>query len=113
MALIKLPAFYDMIYTKEDSRLTGEAYMFNDQTFQVLNHLVELINDLTSTVIQANDVTVNGLNPPSKTTAEINAIVAETDPDKQVKIGTIWYDSSIKKLKFLSDTGVVETITSA
>lgn len=114
MSLINLPAFFDMVYVNKDNgRLSTDGYLYNDQTFQVLNHLVELMNDITTTVITSTSVTLNGLNPPSLTTAQIDALVAAIP--LTLPLGTIWYDSDVNKLKVLvSLAGVptVQTITS-
>lgn len=129
MAVQNLPPFYTMPYTDKDGNLTSQASFHNDQTFQALNNLVNQFNDLlakynvsslTSTIIQTNVPALQtvgitapaliGLNAPSFTTAQITAIMAVTPP--VVAVGTIWYNSSLKKLQFKSDTSVVETITS-
>lgn len=101
-----LPTFFDMIYTQKDGKLATDGYLYNDQMFQALNALVILVNLITTSTVQGANVTVDGLNPPSKTTAEITAL----EPD--VPNGTIWYNSNLKKLQFKADTGVIETITS-
>lgn len=107
MAIPKLPAFFDMYYTEKDGHLARDAYIYNDQLFQTLNLVELLLNHLSTTTIGVNDVQFNGLNPPSKTTAEITAL----EPD--VVVGTLWYNSSLKKLQFKADDGVIETITSS
>lgn len=111
MPIPTLPAFFDMVYVqsesgKTDGKLAPDGYLYNDQMFQALNALVILVNSLTTSVVQGNTVTMNGLNPPSKTTAQIGALLSS------VAIGTIWYNSDSKKLQFKSDTSVIETITS-
>ena len=107
MTIPTLPAFFDMVYSQSDGRLSPDGYLYNDQMFQALNALVILVNSLTTTIVQNSAVTVNGLNPPSKTTAEIITL----EPD--VKLGTIWYNSTLMKLQFKAATGVIETITSS
>ena len=106
MAIPNLSAFFDMIYTKSDGKLAPDGYMYNDQMFQVLNALIILVNSLTTTVVSGASVTVNGLIPPSKTTAEITAL------EPTATVGTLWYNSTLKKLQFKADTGIIQTITS-
>ena len=101
-----LPAFFDMVYSQANGRLAPDGYLYNDQMFQALNALVILVNGITTSVVEGSNVTINGLNPPSFTTTEITAL----EPD--VPLGTIWYNSTLKKLQFKADTGVIETITS-
>jgi hypothetical protein len=121
MPIQDLPAFFDMIYTIEGGRLSPDGYLYNDQTFQTLNNLVGMFNNSSSTLfsdvasLQAvgiNAPALLGINPPSFTTTQITAILALAPPDPVVPVGTMWYNSTIKKLQFKSDTGVVETITS-
>jgi hypothetical protein len=114
MTVSELPAFYDMPYTTKDGDLTSESHLYNDQMFQTLNDVVNAINALVSSLKQADGtLKINGLNPPSYTTAEIAAIAADTD--NPVPVGTIWFDTDLKKLKVLvNKTPVtIETITSA
>jgi hypothetical protein len=107
MAIPSLPTFFDMVYTKQDGHLAADGYLYNDQMFRVLNVLVVLVNSLsTSAIDDKQNVTLNGLNPPSKTTAEITAL------QPSVNNGTLFYNSTLKKLQFKADTGVIETITS-
>lgn len=102
-----LPAFFDMVYSQPNGKLAADGYLYNDQMFQALNALVILVNGLTTSIVNGASVTINGLNPPSKTTAEIMAL----EPD--VPNGTMFYNSTLKKLQFKADTGVIETITSS
>jgi hypothetical protein len=103
-----LPAFFDMVYTEANGKLAPDGYLYNDQMFQALNALVILVNGLTTSIVQgASDVTINGLNPPPKTTAEITALLPS------VTNGTMFYNSDLKKLQFKADAGVIETITSS
>lgn len=109
MSIPTLPAFFDMIYTKPDGKLANDGYMYNDQMFQSLNALVILMNMIATTVVNQSEtpnVILNGIAPPPFTTAEIVAL----EPD--VPNGTMWYNSTLKKLQFKADTGVIETITS-
>lgn len=106
MAIQSLPTFFDMVYSKPDGHLAPDGYLYNDQMFQALNALVILINTIVTSAVSGATVTINGINPPQKTTAEITALLPN------VPLGTIWYNSNLKKLQFKSDTAVVETITS-
>lgn len=106
MAIQSLPTFFDMIYTKNDGHLAPDGMHYNDQMFQALNALVILVNGLTSSIINAGSVTINGINPPPKTTAQIAAL----QPD--VPIGTLFFNTDLKKMQLKTDTGVIETITS-
>lgn len=105
-----LPPFFDMIYVTDDGKLSTSGKLYNDQMFQSLNLLLFLVNNLTTTTTDVNNPTggliINGLNPPSKTTAEIVAI------EPSCIVGTIWYNSDLKKLQFKADAGIIETITS-
>lgn len=101
-----LPAFYDMKYVDSDGNLTQNSKLYNDQTFQVLNDILICINKITTTITKNGDVTINGIVPPSFSTAEILALATTA------KDGTIWYDKTIGKLKFKNSSGV-QTITSA
>lgn len=119
MTIQKLPPFFDMVFTDKDGRLTADGYLYNDQLFQALNTLLFMYNNGASTLVQNINALVTagitapaliGINPPSFTTAQIAAIVAVTP--SIVPLGTIWYNSTLKKLQFLADTGIIETITS-
>lgn len=107
MAIPVLPPFYDMPFVNKDGRLTNDALLYNDETFQSLNTLVLLFNDISLSTIQGQSFTVDGITMPSKTTAEIVAL------EPQAPNGTIWYNSSLKKLQFKADSGLIETITSS
>lgn len=107
MTIQALPAFYNFQYVDKEGNMTSASYLFNDQTFQTLNAVVNLLNMITTTIINQGNVTVNGLNPPSFTTAQINALfLLDTVP-----VGTIWYDSDMDVLKF-KGAAAVQTITS-
>lgn len=105
MTVPNLPVFYTMQYTDKDGKLTPESHLYNDQLWQVLNDLVQILNKISTTTIQNGNVTLNGINPPSFTTTEITALAVNA------KIGTIWYNSTINKLQF-KDSTTVRTITS-
>jgi len=106
MALPNLPAFYDMIFTHKDGKLTPDAHLYNDQSFQVLNSAVGVMNSVVTSDVSNNNVTINGINPPPKTTAEITAL------QPAAKVGTIWFNTTLGKLQVKTAAGVVETITS-
>jgi len=113
MPLTNLPIFYQFPITRKFEPLSDEAYLYFDQQFQVLEEVISLLDTITINTVNKTGnprVTVQGLIPPSLTTAEIASLAAATNPP--TPLGTMWYDSDIKKLKFLADTGVVETITS-
>lgn len=106
MTISDLPPFFNFPYTDKEGKMTSDAYLYNDQMFQTLNTLVILANEITSTIVGQGNVTINGINPPSKTTAEIATLFA----DVAIPIGTIWYDNTLGKLKFKGTT--LQTITS-
>ena len=111
MPLVTLPAFYDMVYcNKENGRLAPDGYLYNDQTFQTLNAAVILLNDISTISVSQGAITVNGLNPPSLTGAQITAAIADTT--NPPPLGTIWYNTDINQLQFLKPSGVISTITS-
>lgn len=101
-----LPAFFDMVYSNPNGKLAPDGYLYNDQMFQALNALVILVNGLTTSVVSGSSVTINGINAPSFTTTQIIAL------EPSVPNGTLWYNSTLKKLQFKADAGVIETITS-
>lgn len=120
MTIPLLPAFFDMIYSKSDGHLSADGYLYNDQMFQVLNNLLMMFNNSASTIfmnyptliaLNINAPFLIGINPPSFTSAQISAIVAITP--SIIPLGTMWYNSSMKKLQFLSDVATIQTITSA
>jgi len=114
MSISPLPVFYDMYYVEFDKlnpenngRLTTDAYLFNDQTFQVLNYVVTLLNLLVnSAIINNNTIVNNGIQFPQFTTAQIAALVPTS------VIGTVWFNTTLAKLQVLTAPGIVETITS-
>ena len=118
MTIQSLPPFYNMKFTLTDGKLTPEAHLFEDQTFQALNNLMVMFNQLSSTlfvnVASLSAVGINapaliGINLPSFTTAQITAILAVVP--SIVSVGTIWYNSTLDKLQFKGATAV-QTITS-
>ena len=130
MAIQNLPAFWDMVFTNKEGHLSADGYLYSDQTFQALNLSVSDLNAVTSTYVQngtvnpyglspipANgELVVIGLNPPSFTTAQINAIAAASP--QVVPFGTIWYNTTINKLQVYINIApappgyAVQTITS-
>jgi hypothetical protein len=113
MSITPLPVFYDMYYVEFDKlndenngRLTADAYLFNDQTFQVLNYVVVLLNLLVNSAIINNTIVNNGIQFPQFTTAQISALVPNS------VIGTVWFNVTLGKLQVLTAPGLVETITS-
>lgn len=112
MPLSSLPPFYKMIVTDKNDSMSADLYMYLDQQFQTLNQLLLLISQLTTTTVSApnganNQVVIDGLTIPSKSSADIANLVSSNS----VPVGTIWYDTTLNKLKFLTNTGL-ETITS-
>jgi hypothetical protein len=100
-----------MQYTDKDGKMTNASYLYNDELWRDLNSLNTVFNQITVTVIDNNtqNITLNGLVPPSFTTPEITAFGS----NNTIPNGTIFYDKTVKKLKFKSDNNVIETITSA
>jgi hypothetical protein len=86
-----LPPFFLMDCTDKGDKFSNDFYLYNDQVFQFLN----------------SRLTGYGSALPSFTTAQVTAF-----PDT-VKVGTIWYNNTLKKLQFKADNpNVIETITS-
>jgi|SRR5712671_179982 len=110
MTIPSLPAFFDMPYTDKEGKLTPDSHLYNDQTFQVLNYIVTLLNDAFSSTISStvngNTAVLDGIAPPPKTTAQIAAL------QPNVSNGTMWFNTDLKKLQVKTDTGIIETITS-
>jgi len=122
MPIAKLPAFFNMTYTDKDGNLTPNAHMFNDQTFQSLNNLILIFNQMASTLfnndpgltaVSITPPSLLGINPPAFTTAQIAAILAYNPPAPLTPVpeGTIWYNKDIGKLQFKNGSGI-QTITS-
>lgn len=101
-----LPPFYDMLYTTKEGRLTPQAHSHNDQTFQVLNNSVSLMNSAIQSNISNNNVSFDGLMFPLKTTAEITTL------QPNAAVGTVWFNTTLAKLQVKTAPGVVQTITS-
>lgn len=93
MTIALLPIYYDMIYVDtKTGRLSNEAQLFQDQTFQTLDSVV--------------DQFINGLVMPTFTTTEIAAMAASAT------IGTMYFDTTKNKMVFIDNTNSVQTITS-
>jgi hypothetical protein len=84
-----LPAFYNFKYTDDAGNMTSDSYLFNDQTFQVLN----------------SRLTIWGIVFPTLTDADVAALPANT------AIGTTWFNSDLNALQFKGNTGI-QQITS-
>ena len=96
-----------MKFVDREGFISDDGYLFNDQAFQILNQVVQVINALSYTTITSNNtLNVNGLRAPSFTTAQITSLFTDAP------IGTIWYNSDSKKLQFKSDSATLSTITS-
>jgi hypothetical protein len=93
MAIPNLPTFYSMKYTDKEGNLTSDASLYNDQTFQSLNAVVNNFN--------------NGMQMPGYTTAEITALEPNAD------IGTMWFNTDLAKLQVKTASGTIETISSS
>lgn len=104
---IPLPApFYEMVYTTPKGEMTTDSKLYNNQLFFSVDNAIVALNSLCTTEVNQNIVTINGLSATIKTTAEITTL----EPD--VPHGTIWFNSTLKKLQVKTDDGVIETITS-
>ncbi len=101
-----LPPFFDMVYVQDDNKLSRDGYLYNDQTFQVLNIVVSLLNTLLTTSITTTNISIDGLKAPQKTTAEITALEPNADN------GTLWFNTTLAKLQVKTAPGTIETITS-
>jgi len=110
MTIPSTPVFYDMKYVDKNGKLTTESHLYNDDLFQTLNVVVNLLNQVIYTFIASGgNVTNNGMVAVNKTTTQINDLASETS----TPVGTFWFDTTISKLKVLTAPGVVQTITSA
>lgn len=83
-----LPPFYDMNWLQEDGRLSADAVLYLDQTFQSINKMN------------------NGMQMPIKTTAQIATL------EPSVPVGSVWFNSDVAKLQVKTAAGVIETVTS-
>lgn len=115
MSITQLPAFYDMQYTDKSGNMTNDSRTYNDQTFQVLNLLINMFNGFAQTntvpetALQAvgiNSPALLGIAPPSYTTVQIAAI------EPFVSVGTIWFNTNLAKLQVKTASGTIQTITS-
>lgn len=97
-----LPAFFDMIYTQDNGKLSREGLLYNDQMFQSLNQLVVYIN---------SNLSPSGFYMPNATTAEITVY----RDDDTVPVGAMWFNTNLAKLQVktaLGSPGTIETVTS-
>lgn len=110
-----LPPFFDMNYTDNKGKMTNDSYMYNDQTFQALNLLINMFNGFAQTTTVDNPtlqaVGINapallGIAPPSFTTTQIGAI------EPLVSNGTVFFNTNLEKLQVKTASGVIQTITS-
>lgn len=106
MAIQSLPTFFDMVYSKPDGHLAPDGYLYNDQMFQALNALVILVNTIVTSTVSGASVTINGIHPPSYTTAQIVAL------EPNVPAGTLFFNTTLKKMQLKTDTGIIETMIS-
>jgi hypothetical protein len=95
--ITNLPPFIDMLVTDKGHRFSTEFQYYLDQTFQVMDEVVQLINTM---------LTVNSIHLAPLTTAQIIALAATANP------GTIWYNGTTGKLNFLNSASTVEAVTS-
>ena len=116
MPLPTLPAFFDMNYSEPSSgKLAPDGYLYNDQMFQTLNAMTIIVNSIVNSIVnqsQQVNVFINGIVPPSHTTAYITDPSHDFATDANIENGTLWYNSTLKKLQFKADSGLIETITS-
>lgn len=110
-----LPPFFDMNYTDQKGKMTNDSYMYNDQTFQALNLLINLFNGFAQTITVNNPtlqaVGINapallGVSPPSFSTVQITAI------EPFVSNGTMFFNTDLEKMQLKTASGVIQTITS-
>ncbi len=94
MSILNLPPFFNMIYTNKDGSLTPNSQLYNDLVNQVISAIVNNFN--------------NGMQLPSKTTAEITTYAADTS----VPNGTLWFNTDIGLLQFKDGPGTLQTVTS-
>lgn len=104
--IASLPAFFDMVYTEKDGKLTADGHFYNDQMFQTLNYAIILLNTVVNSAINNNTITNNGVQFPNFTTAQITALVPTS------LVGTVWFNTTLGKLQVLTAPGTVQTITS-
>jgi len=113
MSLADLPTFNHSQWTDEKGNMTSEATMYSDEMNQTLIQVITVLNDLLTLQIitdgsqVSGTIVLDGVKIPNKTTAEINTL----EPD--AALGTLWFDTSIAKLKVKTAAGTVETITSS
>lgn len=95
--LTELPSFYNMQITDKGDLSSSQFLLYLDQTYQLLNKIVGLLNlYVTSDYIAA----------VSKTTAEITAL------EPYAPLGAIWFNTTLAKLVVKTASGTIETIQS-
>lgn len=91
---LQLPPFFAMEFTDKEGRLTPNALLYMDLTYQVLNTVVNYFN--------------SGIPMPQATTAQIIAYGADTT----VALGSVWFNTTLAKLQVKTGVAIIETITS-
>jgi hypothetical protein len=93
MSVSELPIYYSMKFVNlEDGLLTNEAQLWQDQTFQTLDSVVQQF--------------INGITIPNFTTAQITAAASTAE------IGTMYFNTTLNKMQFVDNTNTIQTITS-
>lgn len=111
MSIANLPPFYDMSYTDNEGYLTDEALSYQDESFQSLDWMLRLFNQLVISTFTNEEYKIQGLTVPSATTAEITAYGA----DSNIPLGTIWFNTDLgggAKLQVKTAASTIETIQS-
>ena len=93
MSVAELPIYYDMVFVDtKTGRLSNEAQLWQDQTFQTLDSVVQQF--------------INGITIPNFTTAQIGAA------SPTAAIGTMYFNTDLNAMQFVGNSNVVQTITS-
>lgn len=113
MSIADLPPFYNMSYTDKEGNLTNEAQSYHDNSFQSLDWMLRLFNQLVISTFTSEEYQIQGFTVPSATTAEITVHRDNND----IPVGTIWLNSSLGSPKLqvktaLGSPGTIETIQS-
>lgn len=113
MSLPKLPPFSDIPWVNADGKLAPEAFLYSDEMSQTLIRAITLLNIVITSRIGVDptsgtdgQVINDGLIMANKTTVEINNL------EPNAALGTVWFDTTISKLKVKTASGIIETITS-
>ena len=85
-----IPTFINVQFVQGDGYLTSPMQLYNDELNQALQ----------------NGLSDNGWTVPRLTTVQIGLI------EPEMPVGTIWFDTDIKKLYVKTGTGVIEQIKS-